>query len=42
MPKAAAYWMVPLGTGRDASSARAIMASSGTSIGARMLKRDAG
>lgn len=41
-PNAAGYRMVPAGTGRVSSRAIAIMASSGTSNGARMPKREAG
>ncbi len=41
-PKAAGYRMVPAGSGRVSSSDMAIMASSGTSKGARIPKREAG
>lgn len=41
-PNGAGYRIVPAGTGREASSTSAIMASSGTSKGARIPKRDAG
>lgn len=41
-PKAAGKWKVPVGTGRVSFKDSVIMASSGTSKGARMPKRDAG
>ncbi len=42
IPKAAGYWMVPRGVARDGSRDRAIMASSGTSNGARTPNPEAG